>query len=188
MSKLYTRLSPQFDFENPTGVLVCGEYLADTHGFTELGYDRVDFDVPPVVYEVIPEVNAFATEADAIAAARAAGIVIYDTHEDIRKDVAAGRFSGSWEKGDCYCLEEDPINRLVLEAADFRTAIEKAGIRAIRDNVAVSNTQPKLTILWLPDTFALRGPVALAPAPDADGPYDVVLAEGVAVPSSGPRP
>ncbi|MDW9481736.1 hypothetical protein GOB57_24110 [Sinorhizobium meliloti] len=188
MSKLYTRLSPRFNLENPTGVLICGEDLADSHGFTELGYDMVDSDVPPLVYEVIPQVAAFATEAEAIAAARAAGVVIYDTQEDIRNDVAAGRFSGSWENGDCYCIEEDPINRLVLEGADFRAALEKAGIRAIRDHVAVANTQPELTILWLPDTFALRGPVALAPAPGGDSPYDVVLAEGNNIPAPGPRP
>ena len=175
--KLYTRVSEEFDPENPAGVLVCASSFEDTYGFSEKGYDAVDYDSPPVVFEVIPQVEGFASAEEAIAADRAAGIAIFDTHDQIDEARRQGTFAGKWEDGDCYCLEEDPINRIVVESPEFRASLEKAGIVAIRDYVVVSNYEPLFTILWKPDTYSLRGPLELEAAPDADGPYHVVLAD-----------
>ncbi len=186
MTTLLTRVSEGFDPSAPSGLLVCAEELDSTHGFTEQGYDTADYDVAPIVYEVIPTVSKFATESEAISVARAAGIRIFDTHEAIERAVADGTFSGSWIDGDCYCLEEDPINRLVLESRDIRTALEKAGILAIRDHIAIGNTAPVLTLLWVPGTFEMEGPVTLARKPGADTPYEVEWPR--AAPSGGPRP
>lgn len=187
MTTLYTRISDEFDFEAPQGVLVCASRLEDTHGFTEQGYDTPDYDVAPTVYEVIPTVDKFASEAEAVAAGRAAGIVIFDTHEDIENANKAGTFTGSWAKGDCYCLEEEPINRLVLESEAFRAALSKSGISAIQDVVAIGNTQPTLTLLWVPGTYELNGPLAVEPICE-DDPYEVRLADKPTPALTLPRP
>jgi hypothetical protein len=172
--KLYTRVTPEFDPSAPTGVLVCAARLDETYGFSENGYDAVDYDVVPHVYEVVLSVNRIASEAEAVAAARELGMPIYDTHADFSVARSEGRASGKWPK-DYICLEEDPINRL-LEREDFRAAMAEAAIGAIQDYVAVTNVEPLLTMLWNPSTYRLVGPLDVVPTAGSDSPHDVRLA------------
>ncbi|MCS4089418.1 hypothetical protein [Rhizobium sp. BK176] len=185
--KLYTRVTPDFDPSAPTGVLVCAADLTDTYGFSQNGYDSVDYDVEPHVYEVILSVNRIASEEEAIAAARALGMSIYDTHDDFERSVAAGKAKGKWPN-DYICLEEEPINRL-LEREDFRAAMAEAAIGAIQDYVVITIDQPLLTMLWNPETYRLLGPLAMVPAAGADSAQDVRLAHDptVSTSNSGPR-
>jgi hypothetical protein len=184
MTRLFTRVTSEFDPDRPTGTLVCAEDLPGTHGFSEQGFDAVDYDSEPTVYEVVPKVSFFASEEAAVAAIRAAGIAVFDTHEDVEAAVQRGEFTGSWSKGDCFVLEEDPINRIIHESAQVRMALEAAGILAVRDHVAVHNMQPLLTILWRPDTFELHGPL---PIKVMGNPQDVVLADHPENASAAPR-
>lgn len=172
--KLYTRVTKNFDPANPSGVLVCASTLADTYGFSQNGYDSVDYDEAPDVYEVVLSVNRIADEAEAIAAAREIGMPIYDTHEDFDRAVAEGRAAGKWPH-DYICLEEDPINRL-LEREDFRAAMAQASIGAIQDYVVVIRDQPLLTMLWNPETYRLSGPLDLSPEVGANNAQHVRLA------------
>lgn len=140
--KLYTRVTKDFDPAAPTGVLVCAARLDETYGFSQNGYDSVDYDEEPDVYEVVLSV----------------------------------------------CLEEDPINRL-LERDDFRAAMDEAAIGAIQDHVVVITDQPRLTMLWNPETYRLKGPLDLVPAAGADSAQHVRLAHDPIASTSygGPR-
>jgi hypothetical protein len=184
MSILYTRVSDEFDADRIQGVLFCCEDINDTYGFTEQGYDTADYDSVPTVYEVVPTIDDFADEKQAIAAARSAGFVIFDTHEDIDRAREQGKFKGSWAEGNAVCLEETTINQL-LENADFRKAVEEAGIMGIRDFVVVGNCQPMMTLLWVPGTAELRGPIPVEPV-DEDNLQIVRLASPKSV--SAPSP
>jgi hypothetical protein len=185
--RLFTRVTPDFDPEAPTGVLVCAANLDDTYGFSQDGYDAVDYDVAPDVYEVVLSVNRIADEAEAIAAARELGMPIYDTHRDFDEAVAAGKATGKWPH-DYICLEEEPINRL-LERDDFRAAMAQAAIGAIQDYVVITIDQPLLTMLWNPETYRLKGPLELVHVAGADNAQQVRLAHDPAVSNAygGPR-
>jgi hypothetical protein len=185
--RLYTRVTQDFDPEAPSGVLVCAANLDDTYGFSQNGYDSVDYDEAPHVYEVVLSVNRIADEKEAIEAARALGMPIYDTHEDFNKAVAAGKATGKWPK-DYICLEEDPINRL-LERDDFRAAMAEAAIGAIQDYVVITIDQPLLTMLWNPETYRLKGPLDIVPVAGASSAQQVKLANDPAASTSygGPR-
>ncbi|MBY3433511.1 hypothetical protein HFN89_05060 [Rhizobium laguerreae] len=185
--KLYTRVTREFEPSAPTGVLVCAANLEDTYGFSQHGYDTLDYDIAPDVYEVVLSVNRIASEEESVAAARELGMPIYDTHADFDNAVAAGKATGSWPN-DYICLEEDPINKL-LERDDFRAAMATASIGAIQDYVVVGNEQPLLTMLWHPETYRLRGPLELVPITGADNAQEVRLAHDPASTETigGPR-
>jgi hypothetical protein len=186
--KLYTRVTKKFDPAAPTGVLVCAADLRGTYGFSENGYDSVEYDEEPDVYEVVLSVNRIADEEEAIAAARELGMPIYDTHGDFDQAVAEGKAkAGKWPH-DYICLEEDPINSL-LERDDFKAAMAEAAIGAIQDYVVITIDQPLLTMLWNPGTFRLKGPLEIVPITGADNAQQVRLAHDPAasISYSGPR-
>lgn len=183
MTTLYTRVSEDFDPDAFFGVLVCSEELNDTYGFTQAGYDTADYDALPTVYEVTPLIDTLASEDVALKIGREAGLAIFDTHADIEEAAKAGTFKGSWANGDCVCLEETPINQLVLESSAFRDALADADVKGIRDYIAVGNQQPLVSIFWLPETVEMSGPVAIEPIDE-----DSLQAVRLATPTLGIKP
>lgn len=171
--KLMTRVSPQFDPANFEGVVVAGEELSDTHGFTELGYDQVDYDVAPTVFEIEATATRYANEDDVYAAAEKAGLKLWMSKEEF---LAENPRHTSEQFHQCKWPAMDGTEaNVLLFNPDVVRHLEEAGFEAFRDVVAVSNDQPLLTCFWKPGTFKVNGPVEVI-APDEDEPYMVVLA------------
>jgi len=179
--KLYTRVSEEFEKNGLAGhVLIAGPDLSDTHGFTELGYDTPDYDAPPIVYEVTPKATRYATREDLERLAEAAGVKMWLTKEEYLKCVHDAD-ENEWKERDWP--EDDVEPNQLLARPEVRAALEAEGFDAYRDFIVVSNTQPEVHIFWKEGTFELSGPVELEPAEDADGPYDVRIADGAQRPA-----
>lgn len=172
---LYTRTTPEFDPADPTGTFVCAEDVVDTYGFSELGYDMVDYERPPLVWEVTSDIESFVSTPDLVRICNEAGIRIFDTYQDYDTAVTQGYVGPMPGDDDFLCMEEEALNTL-LEREDVRGAVEAAGYYAARDYVAVTNMQPLLTVFWKPGTFTLEGPLPLV-SEDPDRPQDISVAK-----------
>jgi hypothetical protein len=174
--RIYTRTTEDFDPENPVGTLVCGAHLDDTYGFCEHGYDssEMDYDEPPVVWEVIPEVDRFVTLTTLVSLCNEAGLRVFETYEDYEAERAYGYEGPAPGRDDFYCLEELSLNQL-LEVPVVQQIAEDAGYQAGRDYIVVSNTQPLVTVFWKHGTFRLEGPVPVS-VNDPDYPQNISLA------------
>jgi hypothetical protein len=172
---LYTRTTPEFDPVHSAGTFVCAEDLGDTYGFCELGYDRGDYERPPLVWEVKPMVDRFISTEELIRVCREAHIQIFEDYDQYEEAVLNG-YVGS-EPGDSafLCMEEEELNTL-LERPEIRAAAEAAGWHAAQDYVVVTNMQPLLTVFWEPGTFTLEGPLPII-SDDPDIPQSVTLAD-----------
>lgn len=147
-ANLYARVSPHFSAEAMDGVLIAGYGLNDTYGFTELGYDQVDYTVAPIVIEIVARAGRYASREDVYAAAR-------------RKGVAE------------ETLQEDEPN-LFLFDADIVSDLRSQGFVGFRDFITVSNTAPDIHAFWDAAGFDLVGFVEVV-AEDPAEPYDVRL-------------
>lgn len=179
---MFTRTTSDFDPARPTGTLVCGADLYDTYGFCEHGYDadELDYEEPPVIWEVSTDVRKFVSLPKLAELCNQSGLRVFDTYEDYEAAAAQGYRGPAPGEDGFYCLEELALNQL-LEIPAIQRIAEKAGYEAGRDYVAVSNTQPLLTIFWKPDSFRLEGPVAIEVL-DPENPQHVALA------GNAPRP
>lgn len=177
--KLYTRVSPGFDKASFSGVLIAGPDLDDTYGFTELGYDAVDYSVAPTVLEVTPSAKRYATRADIEAAAAKAGIQVWMTREQYLSDWP-GATEAEWAENVYPATDEVEPNQL-LENPEVRRHLEEAGFDAFHGIIVVTNSQAEIYAFWDTSTFEVSGPVELTIA-DPNEPYDVTLAAPAATP------
>jgi hypothetical protein len=173
---IYTRTTDSFDPENPVGTLVCAADLVDTYGFCEHGYDssELDYNEPPVVWEVIPQVDKFVSMPTLARLCNNAGIRVFETYEDYEAAEANGYQGPTPGRVDFYCLEELSLNQL-LEVPAIQKVAEDAGYEAGHDYIVVSGDEPLVTVFWKPGTYRLEGPLPVKIL-DADHPQNVALA------------
>lgn len=172
--KIYTRVSPGFDADNFKGVIVAAEALDDTYGFTELGYDQVDYEVAPTVIEVTSRATRYASRDDVEEAASKVGIRLW-MNEDEYLAEWPGATKEQFEEN-TYPLHDVTEPNELLSNPEIARKLEEAGFDAFRDFIVVSNTQPIVYCFWKPGTFAASAPVELVSL-DVDDPYSVQLAD-----------
>lgn len=173
MTKLYTRVSPEFDHKALNGVVIASAELGDTYGFTELGYDEVDYDVAPTVLEITSKAERYADTKDVYAAAEKTGMRLWMTRDEYMKEWPGAK-EDQFEEGAYLLLDDGEPNQL-LANPEIRRHLEEAGFDAFHDSITVSNTQPEVYAFWKASSFEISGPVEVV-AEDPNEPYQVKLA------------
>lgn len=142
--KFYAYVSPQFDGESFSGLLMAAAEPEEASGFTELGYGTG----PGSLVEVIPKAKSVATEKDVVAAAEAAGLKIYGSYDEYERETGGS----NWDDDDVFVQEHKTLNRM-LESPSLQRAVEAAGFDAVRDLVVVTNYEVEFSMFWKGDTF-----------------------------------
>lgn len=153
MSKLYAYVSPGFDADSFSGLLLAAATPEEAEGFTELGWETGDGSL----VEVVSRATRIADEEDVIAAAAKAGIRVYDTYDDYERETG----KNDWDEDDVFVLEHKTLNRM-LESPVLQRALEAAGFDCVQDLVVVTNYEVEFAMFWKGGTFE-ASPAKAAP-------------------------